>query len=496
MTRLHVSIGVVQSAFWYEATMTTICERIGSWAASLTEADIPEGVRERCELQRASITAAAQAGEREAAPFADVAGKGPLGEVFASAAASIAHDWDDYLYMGHTGHSAVAVSRAFAADEPSRALVAQVAANEVAGRLGLALFLGPHNGQFWTSIHCAAGAVAAGVGLGLDAQRLAHALAIALYQPPYGLWPGFMGPATKLLTAAEPAVQGARAALLAARGVEGALEIIEDDRGLLTHFSFVPSPSAFGGLGEVWLSDTLAFKPYPGCAYLQAAVDAAVSAEVRPAEVRDVEIAGGYLTAGMEALGERAGLRPVGVAFSAKLSVAVALLAGRLTHNELTETWLTDNESAIGELAARTTVHHDWELTLATLDGAARGGATLREVPVKAWPRVGRRMRELHMTDLSHGMRDLGALAREPRLLGQLRRAALGPGEGGTNTLDTRALRMTFPCRLTLRLRNGRVVELDGAEPGACGHPLAEQREVVERKMALIGIESGAAARG
>lgn len=197
--------------------MTTTCERIGSWAASLTEADVPEGVRERCELQRASIMAAARAGEREAAPFADVAGKGPLGEVFASAAASIAHDWDDYLYMGHTGHSAVAVSRA---------------------------------------------------------------------------------------------------------------------------------------------------------------------------------------------------------------------------------------------------------------------------------------LRELHMTDLSLGMRDLGVLAREPRLLGQLRRAALSPGEGGTSTLDTRSLRMTFPCRLTLRLRSGRVIELDGSEPGACGHPLAEQREVVERKMALIGIASGAAARG
>ncbi|HEY4896488.1 MAG TPA: MmgE/PrpD family protein, partial [Solirubrobacteraceae bacterium] len=423
--------------------MTTICEGIGRWAASLTEADIPQSVRERCALQTASIMAAARAGEREAAPFAKVAGEGPLGEVFASAAASIAHDWDDYLYMGHTGHSAVAVSRAFAPDDPARALVAQVAANEVAGRLGLALFLGPHNGQFWASIHCAAGAVAAGVGLGLDAQRLAHALAIALYQPPYGLWPGFMGPATKLLTAAEPAVQGARAALLAAKGVEGALEIVEDDRGLLTHFSFVGRPNAFGGLGEVWLSDTLAFKPYPGCAYLQSAVDAALCAEVTPAEVREVEIAGGYLTAAMEALGERAGLCPVGVTFSAKLSVAVAIMAGRLTHDELNREWLSENESAIRDLAARITVRHDWEMTLATLQGAARGGATLREVPVKAWPRVGRRMSELHMTDSSLGMRDVAALLRDPRLLGRLRRAALGPGGGATETLDTRALRMT-----------------------------------------------------
>ena len=71
------------------------------------------------------------------------------------------------------------------------------------------------------------------VALGLDAERTAHALAIALYQPPYGLWPGFMGPQTKLLTAAEPAAAGARAALLAAEGVTGALDVIEHPRGLL-----------------------------------------------------------------------------------------------------------------------------------------------------------------------------------------------------------------------------------------------------------------------
>jgi len=476
--------------------MTTICERIGSWAAGLAEDDLPESVRERALLQRASIAAGASAGEREAAPFAAVAGEGPLGEVFASAAASIAHDWDDYLYMGHTGHSAVAVARAFAADDPERALVAQVAGNEVAGRLGLALFLGPHNGQFWASIHCAAGAIAAGIGLGLDQGQLANALAIALYEPPYGLWPGFMGPSTKLLTAAEPAVQGARAALLAAQGVEGALDIVENERGLLTHFSFVSRPNAFGGLGKVWLTDTLAFKPYPGCAYLQAAIDAALSAEVAPAAVSEIEIAGGYLTAGMEALGARAGLRPVGVAFSAKLSVAVALLAGRLTNHELDPAWLAANESTIRELAGRTTVRHDWGLTLATLKGAAQGGATLSEVPLRAWPRVGRRLRELHMTDLSLGVDDLRALASDPRLLGQLRRAAFGPSRGGTDALDTGALRMTFPCRLKLRLHSGRVIEVEGGEPGGCGHPLGEQREVVERKAASVGLQATAAAGG
>src|SRR5205823_10059793 len=140
----------------------------------------------------------------DAAPFAAVAPDGPAGEVYRGAAASIAHDWDDYLYMGHTGHSAVWAARALT-DDPDRALAAQVAGNELAGRLGAALFLGPHNGQFWSSIHCASAAAAAGVALRLDERQLAHALAISLYQPPYGLWPGFMGPGSKLLTAAQPA---------------------------------------------------------------------------------------------------------------------------------------------------------------------------------------------------------------------------------------------------------------------------------------------------
>src|SRR5947208_749469 len=82
------------------------------------------------------------------------------------------------------------------------------------------------------------------------AAPLAHAIAIALYQPPFGLWPGFMGPPTKLLTAAEPAVQGARAVLLAAEGLTGPLDVVEHPRGLLRHFSYVPRPAMLGALGS------------------------------------------------------------------------------------------------------------------------------------------------------------------------------------------------------------------------------------------------------
>ena len=470
----------------------TWCEEAGSWAAGLSLADVPERALDRARLQTASILAGARAGERAAAPFAAVAGDGPLGEIYAGAAASIAHDWDDYLFMGHTGHSAVWVARAFAGGDADRALAAQVAGNEIGSRLGAALFLGPHNGQFWSSIHCGSAAAAAGVALGLSGDQMAHALAIALYQPPYGLWPGFMGPDSKLLTAAEPAVQGARAALLAAEGVTGALDIVEDRRGLLANFSFAPRPGMLGGLGSVWLTDTLAFKPRPGCAYLQAPVELVLGLGIEGARVEAVEVDAGYLTVGMESLGARAGLTPIGVTFSAARSVAVALVAGRLTHSELEPEWLAVHGGEVEALAARVRLRHDWEMTLETLRGTVEAGASLRDVSLGAWPRVLRRMRELGMDEASLSREDLRALASDRGVRRELWRLLSRPGGGkGIEGIDTGAMRLAFPCSVRVRLSSGEVLSASGAEPGAGGAPVAEQRAVVEAKCAAVGAEAG-----
>jgi len=472
----------------------SFCERAGEWAAELRTSELPERVAERARLQELSILAAGRAAEAEARAFAAVAPDGPLGEVFAGAAASIAYDWDDYLFMGHAGHSAVWTARAFASGDRDLTLRAQVAADEVAGRLGAALLLGPHNGQFWSSIHCASAAVAAGIGLGLDGERIAHALAIALYQPPYGLWPGFMGPRTKLLTAAEPAVQGARAAMLAAEGVDGPLDVVESERGLLRHLSFVGRPAMLGELGRVWLTDTLAFKPYPGCAYLQAAIDAILSAGVDAGEIADIEVAAGYPTVAMERLGRDAGLSAIGLNFSVARSIAAAAIAGRLTHEELAPDWLDRHGPALGKLAARVHVRHDWELTLRTLRGTVDAGASIRDVPARAWPRVLRRARELGMDEVALPVRDLAALARDGRLRRELRDLLRLGSARGLSGLDTGRLRMTFPCRLRIRTRSGEVLEVEGDEPGASGHPLEEQRAVIARKCAVTGIEVAAPA--
>src|SRR6476659_7596757 len=305
----------------------TVIERFADFAANLTLADVPDSVAERARLQAMNTVAGALAGAnargvtrlREATGYwaapglAGVVGSDdewePAAAAYANAAASIAHDWDDYLYMGHTGHSAVWAARAVAdvmgADNDD-VIAAQSAANEIEGRLGAALFIGPHNGQFWSSIHCAGAAVAAARLRGLDPEQTAHALAIALYQPPFGLWPGFMGPATKLLTAAEPVAQGIRAAMLAASGFTGPLDVIENPRGFLAHFSFAPRPAMLEGLGRTWLTDTLAYKQHPGCAYLQAALEGVLRLReengIEPGDVARVTVRAGWLTTAMEKL--------------------------------------------------------------------------------------------------------------------------------------------------------------------------------------------------
>src|SRR5947199_9971467 len=153
--------------------MGTTIQRFADFAANLTLDQVPESVAERARLQAMNTVAGGLAGAnaagvtrlREATAYwaapgmAGVVGTNdewePAAAAYANAAASIAHDWDDYLYMGHTGHSAVWAARAVAdttgADNDD-VLAAQIAANEIEGRPGAAPFLRSHNGRFGPSI--------------------------------------------------------------------------------------------------------------------------------------------------------------------------------------------------------------------------------------------------------------------------------------------------------------------------------------------------------
>src|SRR3954470_13461837 len=461
--------------------MPTRIEQFANWVAELSLEAIPDRVIERARLQAMNTVAGALAGStapavarlREATSY--WAAPGPVGVIggdeewepaaaaYSNAAASMAHDWDDYLYMGHTGHSAVWAARAvgdLTGASGDDILAAQIAANEIEGRLGAALFIGPHNGQFWSSIHCAGAAAAAARLRRLDPEQTAHAIAIAMYQPPYGLWPGFMGPDTKLLTAAEPVAQGIRAAILAASGFTGPLDVIDNPRGFLAHFSYAPRPGVLAGLGQSWLTDTLAYKEHPGCAYLQPAVEAVLRLQsengFEAGDVARIDVRAGWLTTTMEKLGAGEPMTAVRVNFSVALSCAAALTAGRLTHEELAPEWLESNEDDLRDLATRVFLEHDWELTAKTINGV---GGSISELPLRRLPAIRRRLQDTGMDEVGLGLSDLREAAK------YLRKRSDTRSDGGQP-------RLTFPCHVAIRLRSGGLLETDGRERGGSGRPL------------------------
>ncbi len=454
--------------------MSGISGRTAEWAAGLSFEDIPERVLDRARLQSASVLGAVIGGwssevatrvRRAAARWGsgDQATLIPGGErvtahtaCYVNAVASVAFDWDDYLFAGHTGHSAVLGALAYgeATGASGRdVLAAQVAGNEVGGRLGAAFLLGPHNGQMWTYIHALEGAVVAGRLLGLDAEQMNHAIGIALAQPPYPLSPAFFGPDSKALLISSPFVEGVRAAELAAEGLTGAEDIIGDENGMLRKIAAQPLAFVFSGFGSAWVTDSLAYKLYPGCAYIDTPVDALTEiagtfAEKngRPLAADDVariHVEGTLFTAGMEAMAtpyrRRDRLTPVDINFSVGLSYGVLLTQGEISPATLAPEALEKNREAILSVYDKVTVEQTPELTM----------------------QVG-------------GLSDLGIDAAQ----------IFSGGEGLTlDGADFAAFQMRFPARVTLETTAGDEYTAEVAVPaGAPGRPFDEIRIAVGDK--------------
>jgi hypothetical protein len=218
--------------------------------------------------------------------------------------------------------------------------------------------------------------------------------------------------------------------------------------------------------------------------------NAACTAGVEAGEVAAVEIEAGWLTCEMEKLGAGTDLAPVRVNFSAALTTAVALIAGRLTPTELEPAWLAENETAIRELAGRVTLRHDPALTARTLRGTLEAGAS-PGLGAGDLLRIRRRMGDVNMDEANPGAALARAAAADRRLrraLGRsLRERLQRRGDPGIEGLDTAALRMTFPARLRIRLSSGATRVVEGDEPASCGRPIAEQRAVVARSLELAG---------
>jgi len=379
--------------------MPTYIEEIARWVESVSFKDLPSRVLDRARYQMLNIIAAAHAGAispsarkvMEAVRKWDSGGLFPVvtggkkfslhGSLFVNTALSMAHDYDDYLFLGHTGHSAVFTGLLVGMAEKRSmqdVITAQVIGNEIGGRLGAACLIGPQNGQMWTFIHVAEAAAVAAKLMGLDARGIAHAIAIGFYQPPFAMSPGFMGPDTKLLSAAQGSLAGLMAAQLAREGFTGPLDILENPRGFLAQFSYAPMGFMLSGWGKSWVTESIAYKIVPGCAYIDTTVDAMMiildefrrknGREMTSEDVREVTVLANLLTIGMNHMSEenvgRGVLNPIAINFSIPANIAILILTGDLKVEYLDPDWLELHREDILALCRRIKLEHDWEMSI------------------------------------------------------------------------------------------------------------------------------------
>ncbi|HXB76568.1 MAG TPA: MmgE/PrpD family protein [Bradyrhizobium sp.] len=221
------------------------------------------------------------------------------GAAFVNGTAAHGEDFDDTFEGGPVHAGAVVVPAVLAACERHKpdgrmALTGIAVGAEVLCRLSLVVPKAVHKAGFHpTAIFGAMGA-AAGVGaaLGLNAKQIVDALGIAgsmaggiIEYLAEGAW-------TKRLHAGWAAQSGIRAALLARQGFVGPRTVFEGVHGLFHGFAHTADgdyDALTGDFGTRWVTDTLAFKPYPCGTMAQPYIDCARRLAARGIMPDDVE---------------------------------------------------------------------------------------------------------------------------------------------------------------------------------------------------------------
>src|SRR5438445_2838233 len=220
------------------------------------------------------------------------------GAAFINGTAAHGEDFDDTFEGGPVHAGAVIVPAVLAACERHHpdgrmALVGIAVGTEVLCRLSLVVPKAVHKAGFHpTAIFGAMGA-AAGVGaaIGLNARQIVDALGIAgsmaggiIEYLAEGAW-------TKRLHAGWAAQSGIRAALLARGGFAGPRTVFEGVHGPFQGFARTTGgnyDALTGDFGSRWVTDTLAFKPYPCGTMAQPYIDCARRLAARGIKAEDV----------------------------------------------------------------------------------------------------------------------------------------------------------------------------------------------------------------
>jgi 2-methylcitrate dehydratase PrpD len=258
--------------------------------------------------------------------------------------------------------AALAVAEARGAD--GRALVAAlVAGNETTTRVGAAVSGEFHARGFHpTAAAGVFGAAAAAASLeGLDRETATSALGIAGSMAS-GLF-AYLDAATqtKPIHAGWAAQAGILAARLAAAGGEGPNSVLEGRLGFYEAFvGRVPDlADALAGLGSVWETPRISYKPYPACHYMHGVLGAAETlGAVDPDAVEDILVAvpEGAVRLVLEPEDQKHAPRtPYEAKFSLAYSLGALLVHGRVG----TSTYLPDAIAEPAPLAVARRVRYE-----------------------------------------------------------------------------------------------------------------------------------------
>jgi 2-methylcitrate dehydratase PrpD len=267
---------------------TSVAESLAQRIATLDPGRLPASVRRKCEDLAVDVVGLCLTARNEDYVAAAVAGfdeEGPCtaigharrmsaaGAAFVNGTAAHGEDFDDTFEGGPVHAGAVVVPAVLAAceryhpDGPS-ALIGIAVGVEVMCRLSVVVPKAVHKAGFHPTAVFGAMAAAAGVGaaLKLAPRQIVDALGIAgsmaggiIEYLAEGAW-------TKRLHAGWAAQSGLRAALLGRRGFLGPRTVFEGVHGLFHGFAHTTHgdyDAVIGDFGARWVTETLAFKPYP-----------------------------------------------------------------------------------------------------------------------------------------------------------------------------------------------------------------------------------------
>jgi len=293
---------------------TSVAEHLAERVATLRVEKLPPTVRRKCEdllIDVAGLCVAARNTDYISSAIAGCDDEGPctaLGHARTFSAASAAfingtaahgEDFDDTFEGGPVHAGAVIVPAVLAVCERHRsegraALLGIAVGTEVMCRLSTVIPKAVHKAGFHpTAIFGVIGA-SAGVSaaLGLNAKQIVDALGIAasfaggiIEYLAEGAW-------TKRLHPGWAAQSGIRAALLARGGFLGPRTVFEGVHGLFHGFAHSTQgdyEALTGDFGKKWVTETLAFKPYPCGTMAHPYIDCAKRLAARGIKAGDVK---------------------------------------------------------------------------------------------------------------------------------------------------------------------------------------------------------------